>query len=88
MLATHSTISGETPTTVTSTELADGDLVDEGYTALLNPNQSIPAGAGATALQAFINQGGTYVGTPANGTTAARNSGVTLLNTVASSTLN
>jgi hypothetical protein len=74
--------------TVTATELAAGDLVSKGYTALLNPNQSIPAGAGATALQAFVNGGGTYVGTLANGTTAARNAGVTLLNTVAGSTLN
>jgi hypothetical protein len=74
--------------TVTATELAAGDLISEGYTALLNPNQSIPAGAGATALQAFVNQGGTYVGTLANGTTAARTAGITTLNTVASSTLN
>ena len=74
--------------TVTATELAAGDLVTKGYTALLNPNQSIPAGAGATALQAFVNGGGTYVGTLANGTTAARNAGITMLNTVASTTLN
>jgi hypothetical protein len=74
--------------TVTATELAAGDLVTKNYTALLNANQSIPAGAGATALQAFVNAGGTYVGTLANGTTAARNAGVTMLNTVASSTLN
>jgi hypothetical protein len=74
--------------TVTATELAAGDLVTKGYTALLNANQSIPAGAGATALQAFINQGGTYVGTLANGTTAARNAGVTMLNTVPSASLN
>ncbi len=74
--------------TVTAAELAAGDLISEDYTALLNANQSIPAGAGATALQDFVNQGGTYVGTLANGTTAARNAGVTTLNTVASSTLN
>jgi hypothetical protein len=74
--------------TVTAAELAAGDLIAEDYTALLNPNQSIPAGAGATAVQNFVNAGGTYVGTLANGTTAARNAGVTMLNTVASSTLN
>jgi hypothetical protein len=74
--------------TVTATELAAGDLVSERYTALLNPNGAIPAGPGATALQAFVNQGGTYVGTLANGTTAARNAGITTLNTVASATLN
>jgi hypothetical protein len=72
--------------TVTATELAAGDLVSKNYTALLNPNQSIPAGAGATALQAFVNGGGTYVGTLANGTTAARNAGITMLNTVAATT--
>jgi hypothetical protein len=74
--------------TVTAAELAAGDLVSEDYTALLNANQSIPAGAGATALQSFVNQGGTYVGTLANGTTAARNAGITMLNTVGSGTLN
>jgi hypothetical protein len=74
--------------TVNATELAAGELVADGYTALLNPNQSIPAGAGATALQAFVNQGGTYVGTLANGTTAARNAGITTLNTVTSTSLN
>ena len=68
--------------TINATELAAGDLIAKDYTALLNPNQSIPAGAGATALQAFVNQGGTYVGTLANGTTAARNAGITTLNTV------
>ena len=74
--------------TVNATELAAGELVREGYSALLNANQSIPAGAGATALQAFVNQGGIYVGTLANGTTAARNAGLTTLNTVAATTLN
>ena len=74
--------------TIDSNELAAGDLISKDYTVLLNPNQSIPAGAGATALQAFVNQGGTYVGTLANGTTAARNAGLTTLNTVASASLN
>ena len=68
--------------TIDATELAAGDLISKDYTVLLNPNQSIAAGAGATALQAFVNQGGTYVGTLANGTTAARNAGLTTLNTV------
>ena len=44
--------------TIDATELAAGDLISKDYTVLLNPNQSIPAGAGATALQAFVNQGG------------------------------
>ena len=36
---------------------------------------------GATALQAVVNQGGVNVGTLANGTSAARNAGITTLNT-------
>ena len=74
--------------TIDAGELAAGDLISKDYTVLLNPNQSIAAGAGATALQDFVNQGGTYVGTLANGTTAARNAGITTLNTVSSASLN
>jgi hypothetical protein len=74
--------------TIDASELAAGELVAKNYTVVLNPNQSIPAGDGATALQAFVNGGGTYVGTLGNGTTTARNAGLTTLNTVASSTLN
>ena len=67
---------------VTAPDLAAGKLVAEDYTALLNPNSTIAAGPGATALQAFVNQGGRYVGTLAGGTTTARNAGITMLNTV------
>ena len=74
--------------TIDSNELAGGDLISKATRSLLNPNQTIPAGAGATALQAFVNQGGTYVGTLGNGTTTARNAGITTLNTVASTSLN
>ena len=66
---------------VTTTDLAAGALVTGGYTALINPGATIAAGAGATALQAFVNAGGRYVGTLAGGTTSARNAGLTLLNT-------
>ena len=47
---------------------------------LFNPSSTIAAGAGATALQAFVNAGGTYIGALAGGTTSARNAGMTLLN--------
>ena len=66
---------------VTTTDLAAGALVTGGYTVLINPGATIAAGAGATALQAFVNAGGRYVGTLAGGTTSARNAGLTLLNT-------
>ena len=69
-------------TPVTTPDLAAGDLVDEDFTALLNPNGTIAAGPGATALQDFVNEGGTYVGTLGGGTTSARNAGLTTLNTV------
>ena len=72
---------------ITSTDLANGVLVSQGYTTFVNPAQTIAAGAGATALQAFVNAGGIYVGSGANGTTTARNAGITLLNTASISGL-
>jgi hypothetical protein len=71
---------------ITTTDLAAGRLVSGGFTALVNPSsntaaQAIPAGPGATALQAFVNQGGRYVGQLVAGTTSARNAGLTALNT-------
>ncbi len=72
---------------ITSTDLAAGVLVSQGYTAFVNPNSTIAAGAGATALQAFVNAGGVYIGSQANGTTSARNAGITLLNTASISGL-
>src|SRR6185312_14891252 len=58
-----------------------GNLVSGGFTALINPSSTIAAGAGATALQAFVNGGGTYIGGVTGGTTSARNAGITTLNT-------
>ena len=59
-----------------------------GYTVLINPGSTISAttpvgsaGTPAQALQAFINAGGTYVGTNAGGATSLRNAGVTTVNT-------
>ena len=37
-------------------------LVSQGYTAFVNPGSTIAAGAGRTALQAFVNAGGIYIG--------------------------
>jgi len=72
---------------ITSTDLAAGVLVSQGYTAFVNPGSTIAAGAGATALQAFVNAGGIYIGSVAGGTTSARNAGITLLNTASISGL-
>jgi hypothetical protein len=73
---------------VTSTDLANGVLQSGGYTVLIDPGSAIsattPAGSAGTpaqAVQAFINTGGTFVGTGAGGATSARNAGVTALNT-------
>lgn len=66
---------------VTSTDLANGVLVSQHYTVFIDAGSTIPAGAGATALQAFVNGGGTFIGTQAGGTTSARNAGITTLNT-------
>jgi hypothetical protein len=72
---------------ITSTDLANGVLVSQGYTAFVNPGSTIAAGAGATALQNFVNAGGVYIGSVAGGTTSARNAGITLLNTASISGL-
>ena len=54
----------------------------DGFTVLINPAATIPAGAGATALQAFVNHGGRYIGTLAGGTTSrAQRRASRLLNT-------
>jgi hypothetical protein len=67
----------------TSTQLAAGELQSGNYTALINANYTIAAGAGATALQAWVNAGGRYVGYGPNGATSGRNAGLTNLNTSA-----
>mgnify|MGYP001252665793 CR=1 FL=1 len=71
---------------VTNTQLAAGDLVSGGYTAVVNPGVSVAAGAGATALQTFVNGGGAYFAWGANGATAARNAGMTNVNTTTNGT--
>ncbi len=73
---------------VTSTDLANGALSSGGFTVLIDPDSAISAttptgsaGTPAQAVQAFVNAGGTFVGTNNGGATSARNAGVTALNT-------
>ena len=73
---------------LTSTDLANGALQSDGYTALIDPDSAIsattptgPAGTPAQAVQAFVNAGGTFLGTGNGGATSARNAGLTTLNT-------
>jgi hypothetical protein len=73
---------------LTSTDLSNGVLQSGGYTVLIDPNSAISAttatgtaGTPAQAVQAFINAGGTFLGTSNGGATSARNAGVTTLNT-------
>ena len=72
---------------VTSTDIANGRLVNENFTALINPNGTIattdangitPTG---TALKAFINGGGNYIGINASGVNAARTISAATLDT-------
>ena len=72
---------------ITSTDLAGGVLVSQHYTAFINASSTIAAGPGATALQVFVNGGGTYVGALTGGATSARNAGMTTVNTNAVSGL-
>jgi hypothetical protein len=73
---------------LTSTDLANGVLQSGGYTVLIDPASTISAttpvgtaGTPAQAVQAFVNAGGTFLGTGAGGATSARNAGITTLNT-------
>ncbi|HZC51135.1 MAG TPA: hypothetical protein VE441_01360, partial [Mycobacterium sp.] len=73
---------------LTSTDLANGALQSGGYTVLIDANSAISAttptgtaGTPAQALQAFVNGGGTFVGSSTGGVTSARNAGITTVNT-------
>ena len=73
---------------LTSTDLANGALQSGGYTGLIDPDATISAttpsgsaGTPAQAVQAFVNAGGTFLGTGNGGATSARNAGLTTLNT-------
>ena len=71
---------------ITTTQLAAGALVSGNYTAVVNPATTVPAGAGATALQTFVNGGGSYFSWGTGGATSARNAGMTLVNTTTNGT--
>ena len=73
---------------LTAADLANGALHSGGYTVLIDPGSAIsastptgPVGTPAQAVQAFVNTGGTFLGTGAGGATSARNAGMTMLNT-------
>jgi hypothetical protein len=73
---------------LTSTDLANGALQSGGYTVLIDPDATISAttpvgsaGTPAQAVQAFVNAGGTLLGTGNGGTASARNAGLTTVNT-------
>jgi hypothetical protein len=83
-----STVGAGKPTQLTSTDLANGALQSGGYTALIDPDATIsattpvgPAGTPAQAVQAFVNAGGSLLGTGNGGTASARNAGLTTVNT-------
>jgi hypothetical protein len=66
---------------ITSTQIAAGELVSGGYTALV-AGSAISAGTTAgDMVKAFVNAGGRYVGYGANGATGARNSGLSNVST-------
>jgi hypothetical protein len=75
---------------VTTADLQGGALASGGFTALINPTASIATTdtQSLSAIAAFVNAGGIYVGNLAGGTTTARNAGITTLNTSAISGLN
>jgi hypothetical protein len=78
---------------VTKDDLAGDKLNTEGFTAFINPGSSIATTSGTpatltpsgTSLKTFIANGGIYVGTDANGASAARSIEATTLNTAPAS---
>jgi hypothetical protein len=79
-------------TPVTSTEISEGVLISGGYTALVTNNSALAATGTptppATALQAFVNGGGIYVGYGTNAATSLRNAGISKLNVTPTTTWN
>jgi hypothetical protein len=77
---------------ITSTDLTNGRLVNDGFTAFINPSTSINVGAFTTdnpplfvpnatglALRSFVNGGGTYLGFNNNAQTPVRSLGMETL---------
>lgn len=79
-------------TPVTTTELSNGVLTAQNFTALVSANNTLAATgtpiSPATALQQFVNAGGNYVVYGVNGATSVRNAGMSLLNTAATNEWN
>jgi hypothetical protein len=74
-------------TQLTAADLANGLLTNQ-YNVFIDPNAAISAttplgsaGTPAQAVQAFVNGGGTFIGSAAGGVTSARNAGITTVNT-------
>jgi hypothetical protein len=87
-LTQHEGVPASQISQLTSTDLSNGALQTGGYTVLIDANSAISAttpvgtaGTPAQALQAFVNGGGTFVGSSTGGVTSARNAGVTTVNT-------
>jgi hypothetical protein len=74
---------------ITTADLVAGKLVNDQFTHFIFPsyagsgggNATITAGPQATALQAFVNGGGLYIGTLTVGATNARNAAISTVNT-------
>src|SRR5262249_58945900 len=73
---------------MTTADLASGKLVSDGYTAFINPATSITNQGQLDAIRAFVNGGGRYIGNSTNGTTTARNAGLTKANSQAIAGIN
>ncbi|HET6507230.1 MAG TPA: M14 family zinc carboxypeptidase [Baekduia sp.] len=75
---------------VTTADLQGGVLASGRFTALINPTTSIATSdaTSLSAISAFVNAGGVYVGNLAGGTTTARNASMTTANTSTISGLN
>jgi hypothetical protein len=75
-------------TPITTTDIANGVLTAQNFTALVSLNTAIAAGPGAAALQQFVNAGGNFVAYGANGTTSARNAGMSRVNSAPAAEVN
>lgn len=64
---------------ITTTDVTNGVLESGNFTAVINANYTIAAGATADKVKSFVNNGGRYVGYGTNGAATARNSGLSNL---------
>ncbi len=76
---------------ITTAEIIAGQLTKANFTALVSPGTEIPAGTAPTAaekLQAFVNEGGNFVGYGSKSATSVRNAAISKLNTASTATWN